>query len=193
MTRQRLLTVLLTCLCAAHVSMHAQEKAPADKPAQAAAAEKPSNKLTVPGEFSLTAPEGYVWNKAGEPTTGPQRTVMFLATKPDASGRIFIAAMAGNATTDAKRASMLRGFYNGTIGNIQKLGLTNVKPTPPDLKPPIPDRAAFTLTARTADGQPFVLRGVVIFGEKNTYHVQAAANSDANLDALVKSLDSLKE
>src|SRR6476646_6821627 len=123
MTHRTLLAVLLTCLCAAHAPAQAQAKTPADKPAQPAA-EKPSNKLTVPGEFSLTAPEGYVWNKAGEPTAGPQKTVMFLATKPDAPGRIFIAAMAGKATTDAKRTAMLKGFYNGTIGNIQKLGLT---------------------------------------------------------------------
>ena len=193
MTYRILLAVLLTCLGAASFRVRAQQdKSQADKPAQPAA-EKPSNKLTVPGEFSLTAPEGYVWNKAGEPTTGPQKTVMFLATKPDATGRIFIAAMAGKATTDAKRTAMLKGFYNGTIGNLQKLGLTDAKTTPPDLKPPIPDRPTFSLTAKTADGQPFLLRGLVIFGQKNSYHIQAAANSDADLDTLVKCLDSLKE
>jgi hypothetical protein len=150
-----------------------------------------TNVLKLEDGATLTAPEGFVWKKSGEEKRGDKKTFMYLATKEGVASRLFVAVEPETADTQTKRSDRITGFYQGILKGLPKLGLTDVKATPPDTKPPIPRRVELTLAGKTPDGT-IVVRGILIFG-RNTYYIQAAGQTEAEAAALGKSTESLKE
>jgi hypothetical protein len=178
MTRP-VLCALTVCLAAACSVTSADDKKPADAS---------PNTLSVPDKFSVSAPEGYSWEKSG----GDGKPLVFVATKSNDTSRLVIILEPQKADSDAKRIARLKGLYNGMVQSLPQTGITPTKATPPALTPPIPDRVQFRIAAKTKENAPVAVRGVMIFG-KNTYHIQIAAPSDEAADALAKATESLKE
>jgi hypothetical protein len=174
------LCALIVCIVAASSATFADDK----KPAGASA-----NTLSVADKFSVTAPEGYAWEKSGGEAGKP---LVCVATKAGDTARLVIILEPQKADSDAKRIARLKGLYNGMIQSLPQTGITPTKATPPAMSPPIPDRVQFSIVAKTKENIPVAVRGLMIFG-KNTYHIQIAAPSDEAADALAKATESLKE
>ena len=155
----------------------------------ALAADEKSNVLKLDSGASISAPEGYTWAKVGEQEKDGRKALMYIAISEKSNARLFLAIDPDRADTDEKRVARIKGFYNGTVRAGK--GVTDVKSTPPDLKPPIPDRVQFLMTAKL-NGAPMAIAGVMVFG-KSTYHFQAGGASEEEALGLAKATESLKE
>lgn len=140
---------------------------------------------------SITAPEGYVWKKTGEQEIEGKKIPRFVAVKQDSPNTIFLAIEPETVDMDAKRLRRVKGFYNGLLKSLEKIGATDIQAPIPDVQSPVPDRVQFLFSMKMK-AKPFAVCAVLFFG-KNTYHMQFAGGSDDEALTLAKSAQSLKE
>jgi hypothetical protein len=113
-------------------------------------------------------------------------------TKDGSTARLVLTVEERTATGDAPRIATLKAHYNGLIQTLQGGGFTELKGSRPGITAPIPDRASFEVLGKNAEGKPFFVKSVTVFG-KGIYLFQAFADSKEEADPLAKVAESLKE
>lgn len=149
-----------------------------------------SEKLTVPGVFSVAAPQGYAWQtaQAFDPATGG----VYLATAEGVASRLVVTADARKIDKDPQRISALKAHFNAMAQTMQKMGLTDLKFQQPKLEAPIPERVDYWVSGLTPDGARMHFYAQTVFVQR-TYQVQAASPSEEDAKKLIDSAKSLQE
>jgi hypothetical protein len=155
------------------------------------AAEEKANTLKLDSGATITAPEGYAWQKLGEQDVKGRKILSFVAIKQGSPSSIFLAVDPTKSDTDADRSARVNGFFNGIVKSMQNGGATDIKAPLPELKSPVPQRVQFLISMKLKD-KPFSICGVVVF-EKSSYLLQFAGGSDEEALTAAKSAETLKE
>lgn len=154
----------------------------------------PPPPFQVVGEFAVDTPAGgYQWKLFKElelPDKSKGR--IFTCLKPQGTLRGMLTIEGREAKDDATRIATLKAYYNSTVESAQQLKFTEPKVTRPNLTTPIPDRVAFAIDCKQANGSPLYIRSLTIFGKK-IYQFQVHADSVQEADAFMKAAESLRE
>jgi hypothetical protein len=153
-----------------------------------------AGELKVEGSFVVATPaDGFAWSKLNE-AAGPPKVAVYVAKKGEGEeGTVVLTVQGRVLDQDPARVATLKANYNAMVQTLQAQKFTELKGSKPALTPPIPDRVAFIMMGKNAQGGDAAFYVETIFGKRNTYLLQAAAGSADAAKALGKVAGTLKE
>jgi hypothetical protein len=156
-------------------------------------AEGAADTFEAPGVFTVADPEGADWKRVRAGEVNGVKFAAYYWQKEGTPGRAVITVEGRVAATDAERSAAVKTHWNNLASTLERGGFKAPEPKRPNADPPIPDRVDYSASAEDPNGVRQYFRCATLFGQKNTYLLQAIAPTEADADALIQMLGTFKE